>query len=69
MFDFVVEKKPELDEHDTALKMKGRVVFQGNNVHDQNWDVAMFQELSSCPARLEAAKAADAYGLCPGNAV
>jgi hypothetical protein len=29
----------------------------------------MFQELSSCPATLEAAKTADAYGLCPGHNV
>ena len=27
----------------------------------------MFQELSSCPAAMEAAKAADCYGLAPGN--
>jgi hypothetical protein len=47
--------------------MKGRAVFQGNDVRDQNWDAAMFQELSSCPATMEAAKAADAYGLAPGH--
>ena len=27
----------------------------------------MFQELSSCPAAIEAAKAADCYGLIPGH--
>ena len=67
IFDFCVEKNPELPEDHPDRKFKGRAVFQGNNVHDQNWDVAMFQELSSCPARLEAAKVADAYGLAPGN--
>ena len=46
---------------------KGRAVFQGNQVKDQNWDVAMFVELSSCPAALEASKAADCYSLMPGN--
>eukprot|EP00975_Prorocentrum_lima_P049075 10271420-Prorocentrum_lima.AAC.1 len=31
-------------------RFKGRVVLQGNNnVQDENWDVAMFRELSSFP--------------------
>ena len=44
---------------------KGRAVFQGNNVRD--W--AIFQELGSCPATMEAARCVDAYGLLPGHAV
>ena len=67
IFAICVEKNSEFPEGDPARKFKGRVVFQGNNVRDQNWDAALFQELSSCPATLEAAKAADAYGLSTGK--
>ena len=42
-------------------------MFQGNEVRDQNWDYAIFQELSSSPASLEASRAADCYGLVEGN--
>ena len=34
---------------------------------DQNWDVAMFKELSSAPAALEAAKFGDLIACLPGN--
>ena len=34
-----------------------------------NWEAAVFQELSSCLATMQAAKAADCYGLVPGNHV
>ena len=54
---------------DKNKKFKGRVVFQGNNARDQNWDHAVFQELSSCPATLEASRAADCYGCFDGNDV
>ena len=50
VFDFCVLKGSELKDGDPNKKYKGRVVFQGNNVHDQDWNVAIFQELSSCPA-------------------
>ena len=43
-------------------------MLQGNNVRDPNFDVALFQDLGSSPATMEAGKAADAYGLMPGNA-
>ena len=38
------------------------MVFQGNRVKDQNWDVALFQDLGSNPATMEAARAADFFG-------
>ena len=41
-------------------------MFQGNQVKDQDWTMAMFAELSSAPASMAAAKACDAYGLLPG---
>ena len=47
-------------------KFKGRTVFQGNNVRDENSDVALFSELGSSPATMEAGKAVDTYGAQPG---
>ncbi len=38
----------------------------GNNVYDQNFDWAEFQELGSAPPAMEAARAADALSLFPG---
>ena len=35
---------------------------------DQNYGAAIFQDLGSCPATMEAARAADAYGCYPGHA-
>eukprot|EP00972_Heterocapsa_arctica_P072384 10691301-Heterocapsa_arctica.AAC.1 len=49
--------------------MKGRWVFQGSDVRDENHQTAIFQELCSSPATLEAAKSVDAYGLLPGHNV
>ena len=68
VFGIVVEKNHELPEGHASRKYKGRAVFQGNNVRDENGAWAVFQELSSCPATMEAARAADAYGLMPGHA-
>ena len=69
VFGIVVEKNHELPEHDPKRKYKGRAVFQGNNVWDEEGNWAVFQELGSCPATMEAARCADAYGLMPGHDV
>ena len=66
LFAIFVEKNSELPEGHPKRKFKGRVVFQGNRVVNQNWDAAMFQDLGSCPATVEASKAADCYGCAPG---
>ena len=62
LFGFVVEKNPDLPEGDSRRKFKGRVVFQGNNVVNQNWEAAMFQDLGNAPATMEASRIADCYG-------
>ena len=67
IFDICVEKGSELPLGDPARKFKGRVVFQGNQVKDENWEVAMFQDLSSCPATMEAGKACDLVGSLDGH--
>ena len=48
---------------------KGRAVFGGNDVWTQNRDIAVFQELASQPATLEASCAADAYGCIGGHTI
>ena len=63
IFDICVEKNSELADGDPRKKFKGRVVFEGCSVRDEFGNWALFQEMSSCPATMEAAKAADAYGM------
>ncbi len=55
-----------MDIEDVLRKMKGRAVLLGNQIFDQAFDWAEFQELSSSPPSMEAARAADALGLFPG---
>ena len=52
---------------DPMPKYKGRTVFQGSNVKDEATDPALFAELGSSPANMEACKALDAYGAMRGN--
>eukprot|EP00972_Heterocapsa_arctica_P098902 14593643-Heterocapsa_arctica.AAC.1 len=51
----------ELPAGHPKRKCKGRVVFQGNRVTNQSWGAAIFQDLGSCPATMEASRAADCY--------
>ena len=54
IFDLCVEKGSELPEGHPERKFKGRAVLQGDQVKDQNWETALFQDLSSSPAAMEA---------------
>ena len=49
-------------------KFKGGTVFQGNNVQDENSSAALFSELGSSLATMEAGNVLDAYGSQPGYA-
>ena len=69
VFGLCVLKGSELPEGDPDRKYKGRFVFQGDNVRDEHGDWAIFQELGSSPAGIDASKAVDAYGLCPGHSI
>ena len=62
-----MDKNSELAAH--LRTCKGRVVFQGNQVYDQNYKCAIFQDLGSSPATLQAAKAADCFGRLPEHAI
>ena len=68
LFGFVVEKNPDLPAGDPRPKCKGRVVFQGNNVVNQNWEAAMLQDMGNAPATKEASRIADYYGCFLGHA-
>ena len=69
IFDLCVEKGSELPQGDKDRKFKGRAVLQGDQVRDQNWEAALFQDLSSSPAAMEASRAADAYGMLDGHTI
>ena len=69
IFPICSEKGSELPESGPDRKFKGRCVVQGNGVKDENCHAAVFQELSSSPATLGAAKSVDAYGCVKGNEV
>ena len=69
IFDLCVKKGHELPVGHEDRKFKGRVVFGGNDVWTQNRDIAIFQELASQPATLEASCAADAYGCVEGHTI
>ena len=51
VFEICVEKGSELPESDPGRKFKGRSVFQGNNVRDQNWNWAEFKNYHLPPHR------------------
>jgi len=67
VFEICVEKGSELPLGHKLRKFKGRTVFQGNNVRGENADVALFSELGSSPATMEAGKSVDAFGSQPGH--
>ena len=68
VFEICTLKGSELQEGDPNRKYKGRSVFQGNKVLDENSDHALFAELGSSPASMEAGKIIDVYGSQPGFA-
>ena len=65
----MVEKGSEFPSGDPRRYFKYRVVFQGNQVKDQNWDVALFNELASTPATMEASRIADIYSCFKGHSM
>ena len=67
LFGFMVEKGAEFPEGDERRRWKYRVVFQGNNVRDQDWKTALFTDMQSTPATLEASRVADINACFPGH--
>ena len=61
IFEICTLKGSELPGGDPNRKHKGRTCFQGNNVFDEWSDYAIFAEMSSSAASMEAAKIFEAY--------
>ena len=66
-FGICVEKNAALEP--SLRKFKGRVVFQGNQVYDQDHNYAIFQDLGSSLATLQAAKVVDFFGALLGQRI
>ena len=64
-----VEKNYQLPDDDPKRKFKGRGVLLGDQVKNQNFEAALFQDLGNSPATFEAARWADFYGCLEGNDV
>ena len=60
------EKGSELPEGDPERKFKGRHVFLGDQVTDQDFQNAEFEHLGSSPPTFESARAVDALSLVEG---
>ena len=66
IFGFCVEKGSELPQGHSQRKFKGRVVFRGNQVRDEDHYLATFQDMGSAPASMASGKFSDFLGLLPG---
>ena len=64
--EMVFLKNAELAEGHPDQKHKGRDVFLGDQVKDQDFNFAIFDDLGSAPPTMEAARALDAVSLFPG---
>ena len=68
-FEICVVKGAELDDKDPRNIFKGRALLDGSWVKDENYDVALFNEMGLSPATIQAGKAVDVFGLQPGYAI
>ena len=64
-----VGKNYQLPKGNPSRKFKGRGVLLGNQVKNQFWEAAFFQDLGNSPATFEASRWADFYGCLPGHGV
>ena len=69
IFGLVVEKNSDLPAGDARRKFKDKVVSQGNDVKNQNWENAMFADLGSSPSSMEAGRIVDACGMRSGYTI
>jgi len=65
LFGIMVDKNSELPDSDPRKKFKYRVVFGGNNVIDQSYEAATFQDLGSSPSNMAAGRYLDFYSCLP----
>jgi len=62
-------KHSELEDGNPLKVYKGRAVFFGDRVKDGWGNAAVFEELSSSPASMEAGKICDVWGCVPGHSI
>jgi hypothetical protein len=67
LLELCYEEGSELSSGDEKRTFKGRVVFLADRANDQYGATAVFQEMASCPAGLEASSFCDAYGMLPDH--
>ena len=67
LFGLMVEKGAEYEPGDPRNKFKYRVGLRGNDIKDQSFEVALFQEMATTPTSLEASRFCDLLGLLVGN--
>ena len=60
------EKGSELPEGDPQRRFKGRDVFLGDQVRDQDNNWAVFEELGSSPPSMKASRVLDCLACLPG---
>ena len=68
LMDLCHEKNSELGRPEDERIFKGRVVFRGDKVKDEQGYYAVFSEQSASASNMAAAKWLDAIGRMPGNA-
>ena len=51
------------------MEIQSCLPSQGNQVREQDWEVALFQNLATAPATLEASHIAECYALFPDHAI
>ncbi len=64
-----VLKNFELPEGHASRKCKGRVVFLGNQMKNQDFEQATFMDTGNSPAAIESARLCDFYGCIKGHMV
>ena len=69
VFGAMVERNHELSAGDPNRKCKYCVVFQSDSFRDQDYAAAIFQDLGSSPASMEATRDIDCYGCFPGHSI
>ena len=64
--ELLYEKNSELPDDDPLKAYKGRAVVLGNQMKDESFDYAQFQDQGSAPPVMEAVRAAEALSLIEG---
>ena len=69
MFEICVVQWGELADGDPESNFKGQAILDVSWVKDENYEVALFNEMGPSPASMQAGKAVDCFGLQPGYCI